>query len=50
MVTYAAKVTRIIRVIRMIKILGLYRVANQDVENQATKNLIQDIVKESNVS
>lgn len=50
MVTYAAKVTRIVRVIRLIRIFRLYRVANQDVETQATKKLIEDIVKESNVS
>ena len=50
MIIYAARVTRIVRVIRMIRIFGLYRGANQETENESTKRLIQDIVKESNVS
>ena len=46
----AAKLTRIVRLIRLTRVMKLYRNANSVSKSRATRRMIEDMVKESDLS
>lgn len=47
---HAGKMARIVRLIRLMRVMKLYRNASSTVKSDATRRLIEDMVKESNSS